>query len=117
MQAIQTASTVTTDDSVPGLLSCCRYVAEQKNLTVFAGSLAALKEQSDPTGRKATLEKVLQAAQREGLQTIILRPNAEQLAALHHRLPVVVEMRDGRYCILSGLTKNSSGSPESVTLL
>ena len=117
MQVIQTTSTTTTEDAVPGLLPCCRYLAEQKNLTVFADSLAALKEQSDPAGRKATLEKVLQVAQREGLQTVILRPDTEQLAALNHRLPAVVEMRDGRYCILSGLTKNSSGSPGSVTLL
>ena len=117
MQAVLSSPPSPSDDSAPGLLDCCRYLAEQKGLAAFANCLGTLKEHADPAGRKTALEQVLHLSRQEGLQTVILRPGPEQLAALSLKLPVVVELRDGRYCILSGLLKNGSGQPERVTLL
>lgn len=117
MQAVLSSPSSPSDDSVPGLLDCCRYLAEQKGLAAFANCLGTLKEHADPAGRKTALEQVLHLSRQEGLQTVILRPGPEQMVALSPKLPVVVELRDGRYCILSGLVKNGSGQPESITLL
>jgi ATP-binding cassette subfamily B protein len=117
MPVLSISSSGIADKSLPGLIGCCRYIAEQKQMSALATHLNALKEYPDPAGRKATLEKVLQLSKQEGLQTVILRPNQEQLTALSLHMPVVAELRDGRYCILSEFFKDNEGKPERVTLL
>ena len=104
-------------DNQAGLLACCRYLAVQTGQEEFAGQLDTLVEIQGPAGRKETLTSVIHAARQAGLQTIIMRPGPEQLAALAGQLPVVVELRDGRYLIVSGIQISGTGTAETVTVL
>ncbi len=98
-----------TPDHEAGLLSCCRHLARQTGPEAFLIHLENLQEIPGPKGRQETLESIVRAGRAEGLQTIILRPQPDQLASLTGQLPAVVELRDGRYVILAGIFGNEQG--------
>ena len=107
---------VETPDHQAGLLACCRHLAMLTGQEGFASGLAALTERPGPLGRKETLESVMRAGRAAGLSTAIIRLQPDQFAALAEQLPVVAELRDGRYLIVSeigGLEKRE----DTVTLL
>lgn len=52
------------------------------------------------------LEAVKGAVRQAGLQPLVLRPDPEVLVSL--QLPLVVELRDGRYLLLTELGKKSA---------
>lgn len=93
----------------PGMLACCRFLAEQGGWQEFAAQLTTLQEPTDPESRKIMLEQVMQAARQAGLQTMILRPEPAQLPALAAQLPAVAELRDGRYIVLAQCASAASG--------
>lgn len=109
---------ITSDPAAPppGLLACCRILALQAGRNDFAAQLDGFPESADPVGRKAALEHVIQTARRAGLQTVIQRPDPNQLATLSSHLPAVVELRDGNYALLAGLATSVPGIPATCTL-
>ncbi len=102
-------------DNQAGLLACCRILAAQTGQEDFAAQIETQNDIRGPAGRKETLENVIRIARQVGLQTVIIRPGPEQLSALAGQLPAVVEMRDGRYLVLSAILA-SGGTAETVTL-
>ena len=100
-----------------GLLACCRYLAGQFGMTGLVARLEPLNEQPGADGRKETLEALIRAARQEGLQTVIQQPEPAHLAALVPRLPVVTELRDGRYLVITGLDIGRDGKPDGLHLL
>jgi ATP-binding cassette, subfamily B, bacterial HlyB/CyaB len=96
-----------------GLLACCRHLAEQAGEEELIARIAQLT--SGPAGRKEMLEGVIRAARKEGLTTVIERPGAEQLSAT--LLPAVAELRDGRYCVVTGIEKGAAETPKAIILL
>ena len=100
-----------------GLLACCRYLAGQFGMSGLIARLDPLIEQPGADGRKETLEAVIRAARQEGLQTVIQQPEPAHLAALVPRLPVVTELRDGRYLVITRLDVGRDGKPDGLHLL
>ena len=78
-----------TPDHEAGLLPCCRHLAQQAGQVAFCSQLSVLREIPGPKGRQETLESVVRAGRAEGLQTIILRPQPDQLATLTGQMPAV----------------------------
>ena len=100
-----------------GLLPCCRHLAMQSGQEAFLAQLRSLNELPGPKGRQDTLESVIHAGRTEGLQTIILQPQPNQLASLTGQLPAVIELRDGRYLILAGIVGADEPGNDGVTVL
>ncbi len=88
----------------------------QTGQSTFAEELATLKDMPGPKGSQGTVESVIRAGRRVGLQTIILQPQAEQLAALTGQLPAVIELRNGRYVILAGIGESVQGEDTVIVL-
>lgn len=89
-----------------GLLACCRHLAEVAGEGNFAAELAALTEIPGLQGRKETLENVMRVSRASGLQIEIMRVAPDQLGTVAGLLPMVAELRDGRYVILAGFADN-----------
>ena len=89
-------------------LACCHLLAMRFGEEV-AAPFASITPASGPEGRKLNLERVMQTARSLGLQTIIQRPALNQIPSL----PVIAELRDGRYVILADI---QLGSTNTVTL-
>ena len=89
-------------------LACCHLLAMRFGEEV-AAPFASITPASGPEGRKLNLERVMQTARSQGLQTIIQRPALNQIPSL----PVIAELRDGRYVILADI---QLGSTNTVTL-
>ena len=100
-----------------GLLASCRYLAGQAGQNSFAEKLDGLVEFPGQNGRKETLEAVIRAARQEGLQTVIHQPDPDHLAAMVPSLPVVTELRDGRYLVMTKLEIGRDGKPDGLHLL
>lgn len=99
-----------------GLLECCRYLAQQAGQEKFSVQLGVLTAKSGVAGRKETLEDIIGVGRRAGLQAVIQRPETDYFAVLVDKLPVVVEFRDGRYLLITGIHGDAAGMVESVTL-
>ncbi len=97
------------------LLVCCCYLAQQMGEDFLVSQLQRLREAEGAECKKETLESVIQTARGEGLATLIIRPNVQQL--IGQQLQAVVELCDGRYSILAGIEKTGSGAPKCVTLM
>ena len=100
-----------------GLIACCRYLAEHSGYGSFSENLGKITEGVGVNGSKETFENVTRLARQEGLQTIIHQPGPEQWAGLRAALPAITELRNGRYLIITAISKGSSGLPEAITLL
>lgn len=109
--------------NVPGrqvnqnLLACCRYLADQNEWENFSDRLGEIITSTRTVDRKEVLEKVVQLARAEGLQATIHRPSPGQFLELEPLLPVIAELRDGSYSILSNINKSDPETPENITLL
>ena len=99
------------------LLAGCHYLAENAGEKSLAATLLEMEECTGSTGRQDTLKKVIEAARQEGLQTLILRPQEKDWPEISKKLPVVAELRTGRYYIISGVAVGPDGVPDSLTLL
>jgi hypothetical protein len=99
------------------LLSGCSYLAENAGESSLAAAFLQLEEGTGPTGKKDTLKKVIEAARHEGLQTLILRPQAQEWSGIAEYLPVVAELRNGRYLIVSAINIGADGLPVSLATL
>jgi ATP-binding cassette subfamily B protein len=99
------------------LLSGCGYLAENAGERSLAAALIQLEEGTGPTGKKETLKKVIEAARHEGLQTLILRPQAQEWSGIAEYLPVVAELRNGRYQIVSAIDLGADGMPVSLATM
>ena len=100
----------------PGLLCCCRHWAGLAGEGGFAAGLAAKTETPGLQGRKDTLENIMQVSRSAGLQAEILRLPPGQLNTLSGLLPVVAELRSGRYVIVAEVVGGGE-SEGSVTFL
>lgn len=80
-------------------------------------NLDGVTEKSGVDGPKETLEEVIRCARQEGLQTFIHRCEPTQIAALLPVLPVVTELRNGRYILLAAVTGDAEGRPATAQLL
>lgn len=103
--------------SQTGLLDCCRYLAEQSGQAELARGLTQITEKTGPAGRKETFEEIVRLARQEGLQTIVHRPESGQIPSLAAVLPVVVELKNGRYLIVTAIKNGEDGRPQAVHLL
>ncbi|MGB3210144.1 MAG: peptidase domain-containing ABC transporter [Desulforhopalus sp.] len=99
------------------LLAGCCYLAENAGEKNLAANFFQLEECTGPTGKKDTLKKVIEAARHEGFQTLILRPQGQEWAGITASLPVIAELRNGRYLIVSGVDISTDGIPVSLTAL
>lgn len=103
-------------DHQADLLTCCRYlvtaIGHEEAVDGFEKAVAELGEAE----RKKTLEVIIGAARREGLQASIHRPNTniDEISLL---LPAAVESREGYYKILSSAEQAGEGDDFTVTLL
>jgi ATP-binding cassette subfamily B protein len=103
--------------SQTGLLDCCRYLAEQSGQAELAEGLTQITEKTGPAGRKEAFEEIVRLARQEGLQTIVHRPESGQIPSLAAVLPVVVELKSGRYLIVTAIKNGEDGRPQAVHLL
>nr|WP_321467025.1 cysteine peptidase family C39 domain-containing protein [uncultured Desulfobulbus sp.] len=92
------------------LLLCCRHLIQQFGHEA-SERFSSISADSGSNGRKITLERIIQTARGLGLQTVIHRPEFEQLFAC---LPAVAEFRNGRYVLVSEWTHDSE---TALTLL
>ena len=92
------------------LLACCHHLALRFG-EHCAAQIAAISPVPGPKGRQITLEHVIQTARSLGLQTLILRPELNQLPS---HLPAVAELNGGQY-VLVAETRSNEGT--TVTLL
>lgn len=99
------------------LLTCCRYLAEYAGQRSLAAKLLALEEWSASVGKQDCLKKVMEGARQEGLQTLIMRPQAINWLETAENLPAVAELRTGRYCIISAINLGPEGVPVSIVAL
>lgn len=99
------------------LLACCRLVIEQAGRNDISEKLEKAVQSIGSTGRKETLECVVQAARKEGFQTLLHRPSLNDLSEISSLLPAVMEARDGRYLILTAVQDTNSGPQTTLTLL
>lgn len=83
----------------PGLLACCRYLAEQGGWQHSSSELPSLVESPSPEERKILLERIIEIARQDGVQTVILQPSPNQ-PLMSLPLPAVAELRNGRYVVL-----------------
>jgi len=95
------------------LLACCYYLANQSGWRSFAGRLEEQFQSIVTKSGKEILEKVVQIARTEGLQTNIYSPQLDKLFEIKPLLPVMAESRDGRYLIISKIRESGSkGNPD-----
>lgn len=95
-----------------GLLSCCKYLAQQNQWQNFEERLEGIRHSLIATEQKHLLEQIVQIAREEGLRTTIFRPQENPLNTLAALLPVIIESRDGNYHTFTEIHQDSS-----VTLL
>lgn len=90
-------------NSSPGLLACCRFLAEQGGWQHFSSQLSLLKDSSSPEERKVLLERIIQIARQDGLQSLIWQASPDHpLSGLS--LPAVAELRTGQYVVLAQIS-------------
>ena len=99
------------------LLAGCSYLVENAGERSLAATFLQLEEGTGPTGKKDTLKKVIEAARHEGLQSRILRPQGEKWSEVVECLPVIAELRNGRYLIVSGIDLGNDGVPAAITAI
>ncbi len=99
------------------LLAACRYLAEKAGERSLAATLLEMAQGADVTSKQETLEKVREGARQDGLQTLILRPQDKEWSEIVKNLPVVAELRTGRYLIISAIDQNVDGAPVSLTVV
>ncbi len=101
----------------PGnLLANCRYLAFHAGQENFAKKLEEGIDSTNQVDRKKALESVIEIARSEGLQTIIQRPPLDQFTELVPLLPIVVELRNNSYLVLTELEKADTALPASITV-
>ncbi len=96
------------------LLDACRYLAENAGETSFAATLVAMAENKDSPSKQETFKQVIEGARQEGLQTLILRPQAKEWPEITKSLPVIAELQTGRYLIISAIDIGPDGLPTSL---
>jgi len=97
------------------LLACCRYLAEYAGQEGFASALKGNGESLKEKDQKKLLENIVQAARMQGLQTTAFRPPRENFGDLMPLLPVVAELQDGNYLVITELEKEDAGKVINVT--
>jgi ATP-binding cassette, subfamily B, bacterial HlyB/CyaB len=99
------------------LLACCSYLAENTGERSFAEKLLQLEECSGPAAKRDTLKKIIEVARHEGLQTLIFKPKESDWHEIIKQLPAIIEFRNGRYLIVSGIEISPDGALVSLTLI
>lgn len=66
---------------------------------------------------KENLGRIIAIARGEGVQATVTKISEDRLAELVPVLPVVAEMRDGSYGVISSITSNKQDNTTSITLL
>ena len=90
-----------------GLLACCLYLAKVLDESGLEAALSVLHEAAGVADRKQLFQQVLAAARQAGLRPQVARLNQEQLPGLASRLPVIVELKNGSYQVLTSMNKSS----------
>ncbi|WP_208597642.1 peptidase domain-containing ABC transporter [Desulfogranum mediterraneum] len=104
-------------DHAQGLLDSCRRLAMQSGWQGLVDELDLIPGVPHLENSKQTLEKITRAGRASGFKTLIVRPQAEQLAAMTDQFPVVAELRDGSYVLLSEIAGSSQGAAPEVRIL
>ena len=97
----------TTPPAQSGLLACCLYLAKVLDESGLEAALSVLHEAAGVADRKQLFQQVLAAARQAGLRPQVARLNQEQLPGLASRLPVIVELKNGSYQVLTSMNKSS----------
>jgi ATP-binding cassette subfamily B protein len=92
-------------------------LAENTGESSFAEKLLRLKECSGPNAKRDTLKKIIEVARHEGLQTLISQPKESDWHEIIAQLPVIIEFRNGRYLIVSGIEISPDGALVSLTII
>lgn len=98
------------------LLSCCRLLAVEGGHDGLESALNLPGEKDDSINNKEILENVIINTRKEGVQAKIHRLQGEQLTKLIPLLPVVAEMRDGSYCVVTEIRGTAGDNLSKVTL-
>lgn len=99
------------------MVSSCYQLAKLAGLDELVMRLEELNKITVDTNNKEVLEKVIAVAQKVGVRTLIYRPKPEQLLDLAPLLPVLVETRDKKYLIVSGIEKDNSKRRSAIKIL
>lgn len=99
------------------LVKCCQYLAKQAAQNQFLENLNSLVSNVSRQNRQDALEAVVREARLEGLQTVIIRPNPQQFLSLSVKLPLITELRDGRYVVVTGIETGDEGRLTVVNIL
>ncbi len=100
-----------------GLVTCCRYLADQAGWESFSNRIVQLPGITGTTESKEILDSIVRIARTERLRTIIQRPSPDRLPEIAPFLPVMAESRDHRYFVITAIDKQDSGSPGEISLL
>ena len=108
-----------------GFLDSCRYLAQHLAAPQLAARLESLREPEDPEARPDFFNKVLNLVREARLRPNLVHLQWSNLPALPERLPVIVELQNGQYCLLVALGQGQAGlldpsrpgaQPESFSL-
>ena len=98
------------------LLATCSYLAARVGAESLVSKFADLQKQGGNEDKKELLKQVIEITRHEGFQTSILRPQESEWAGLVEYLPVIAELRNGSYQLVTKLTTDTSGVPAEVTI-
>ena len=100
-----------------GLLNSCLYLARTLEETQLVAALGTLHEPADGAQRKQFFDQVLAIVRQAGLRPQVARLNPEQLRGLQARLPVIVELQNGKYQVLTAINRGTTTEQQGVVTL
>ena len=98
------------------LLATCSYLAKHLGVEPLVAKLAQLEAQGRTEDKKETLKQVIEVTRHEGLQTLILRPKESEWAEVIEYLPVIAELRNGSYQLITKVSVDTDGVPAEVDI-
>ncbi len=99
------------------LLACCLYLAQTQEETELEAALADLAEpEPGAAERKRFFARILETVRGAGLRPQTARIDMTRLAELGPRLPLILELRNGRYQMLVGLRRGTDQTMQALLL-
>ncbi len=80
-------------------------------------SLLNFPEAATSEERKKLFPRVLAVIRQAGIEPLVRRIGIDLLKGLQAKLPLVVELKDGRYCVLEGFEGPGPDAPSQLRLL
>ena len=104
------------EEECNSLLATCSFLASRVGAETLVSKFTELEELAATKDKKETLKQVIEVTRHEGFQTSILRPQESEWAGLVEYLPVIAELQNGGYRLVTKLNIDTRGVPDEVTI-